>query len=412
MTTYAHGVYVYEQPTSLLPPRRIPAGIPFVVGTAPGPEGGSLPVNEPKLCFSYEEFVENFGFDRDFKKYTLCEFARVFFGLYNVAPAVFVNVFDPNLHKDDSGNPDPSRVSSSDVIGGIDPETGKKTGLELISEVFPRFRIVPGLIACPKFSCDPAVAVVMSAKAERINGLFRATAVADLPTDQVDQYSKAPGFKNDNGLTDEDLILCWPKVKLGDEVHHLSSHLCGLIAFLIAENEGVPYKSPSNENLNVTGACLDEAGDEVWLSLDEANYLNGNGIVTALNFVEAFKAWGNRTSAYPGVTDPKDTFIPVRLMFSWFGNEIVLTFWQRVDFPIRRRLVETVVDSLNIRLNGLAAREFILGGRVEFRPEENSAADLIDGSITFHVFMTPPVPAREMKFLLEFDPVYLENVFK
>jgi phage tail sheath protein FI len=74
--------------------------------------------------------------------------------------------------------------------------------------------------------------------------------------------------------------------------------------------------------------------------------------------------------------------------------------------------VETVVDSLNIRLNGLAAREFILGGRVEFRPEENSAADLIDGSITFHVFMTPPVPAREMKFLLEFDPVYLENVFK
>jgi len=411
MSTYAHGVYVYEQPTSLLPPRRVSAAIPFVVGTAPGPDGNP-PVNEPRLCFSYDEFVENFGYSSEFDKYTLCEFARVFFGLYNVAPAVFVNVFNPKKHKDENGNSDPLQVTSLDIIGGIDPETNKKTGLELISEVFPRFRLVPGLIACPKFSRDPAVAVVMSAKAERINGLFRAIAVADLPTDQVDQYSKAPGFKNDNGLTDEDLILCWPKVKLGDEVHHLSTHLCGLIASVDAKNEDIPFKSPSNERINVTGACLDDPEKEVWLSLEEANYLNGNGIVTALNFVGGWKAWGNRTAAYPGITDPKDTFIPVRRMFSWFGNEIVLTFWQRVDYPIRRRLIETVMDSLNIRLNGLAAREFILGGRVEFRPEENPTTDLIDGIITFHVFMTPPTPAREMKFLLEFDPAYFQKLFK
>ena len=411
MSTYQHGVYIYEQATSLLPPRRVSAGIPFVVGTAPGPAGGTLPVNEPKLISSYDEFVEVFGFDSDFEKYTLCEFARVFFGLYNVAPAVMVNVFDPSTHVDASGNPDPTAVTSTDIIGGVNATTGEKTGLELISEVFPRFRVVPGFIACPRFSEDPAVAVVMAAKAQGINGLFRALAVADVPAATIQKYSDVPAYKNDNGLTDEDLVLCWPRVKLGDEVHRLSSHLCALMASVDAENENVPFKSPSNERLNITGACLDAASKEVWLSLEEANYLNGNGIVTALNFVGGWKAWGNRTAAYPAVTDPKDAFIPIRRMFSWFGNELVLTFWQRVDFPIRRRLIETVVDSANIRLNGLAAREFILGGRVEFRPEENPATDLMDGIVTFHVFMTPPAPAREIKFLLEFDPAYLQNLF-
>jgi len=411
MSTYAHGVYVYEEPTSLIPPRRISAGIPFVVGTAPGPDGNP-PVNKPIICFSFEEFVDNFGYSDEFDKYTLCEFAKVFFELYRVAPAVFVNVFDPATNLNADGNPDPTTVTDAQVIGSVDPATGAKTGLELISEVFPRFRVVPGLIACPKFSSHPAVAVAMSAKAHSINGLFKAYAVADIPVSTVTGYSGAPAYKNDNGLTDEKLILCWPKVKFGDEVHHLSSHLCGLMASIDAENEDVPYKSPSNEVLNVTGACLDTPDKEVWLTLDEANYLNGNGIVTALNFVGGWKAWGNRTAAYPGETDPIKAFIPVGRMFSWFGNEIVLTFWQKVDSPIRRRLIETVVDSLNIRLNGLAAREYILGGRVEFRPEENPTTDLIDGIITFHVFMTPPAPAREMKFLLEFDPTYVATMFK
>ena len=41
---------------------------------------------------------------------------------------------------------DPTQITASDIIGGIDINTGKKLGLELVNEIFPRFRLVPGLI--------------------------------------------------------------------------------------------------------------------------------------------------------------------------------------------------------------------------------------------------------------------------
>ena len=53
----------------------------------------------------------------------------------------------------------------------------------------------------------------------------------------------------------------------------------------------------------------------------------------------------------------------------------------------------------------------ILGGRVEVLPEENPTTDLMDGIIRFHVYATPPGPARELDFIIEYDPAYLETLF-
>ncbi len=98
-------------------------------------------------------------------------------------------------------------------------------------------------------------------------------------------------------------------------------------------------------------------------------------------------------------------------MFDWIGNEFITTFWQKVDKPITPRLVKTIVNSYNVRLNGLAAREFILGGRVEFLESENPTTDLMDGILRFHIYVTPPTPAREIEGILEFDPAYFETLF-
>src|SRR5699024_10917392 len=114
--------------------------------------------------------------------------------------------------------------------------------------------------------------------------------------------------------------------------------------------------------------------------------LNGEGIITALNFQGGWVGFGNRTSAYPANTDPKDAFLALRRMFNWIGNTLTLTFWQRVDAPLNRRQIDTVLYSANIWLNGLAARQFLLGGRVEFFETENPDTDLMDGIARFHVY--------------------------
>lgn len=307
---------------------------------------------------------------------------------------------------------DPSAVDRDDIIGGIDITTGDYEGLELVNSVFPLFRLLPGTIVVPKWSEDPAVAAVMTAKAGNVNGHFRCTCLCDIPSDVngADTYQKAPQWKNDNNYTSERQICCWALPKLGDERFRLSTQLAGLIGLVDAKNGDIPYESPSNKNLQMN-ALVRADGKEINLGLEMANYLNGEGIVTPLNFIGGWKAWGNRTAIYPAVTDPKDSFIPIRRMVDWLGNGFILTFWNEVDKPMTRRLVKRIVNSYNLYLNGLAAREFILGGRIVFVEEENPLTDLIDGKMTFHLHIAPPPPAEHIMSVWEFDPNYLRTLF-
>lgn len=303
----------------------------------------------------------------------------------------------------------PSAVTADDIVGGVDT-AGNKSGLELIDECFPRFRLAPGLLLAPGYSSSPTVAAVLAAKAANINQHFEAVALIDVPTDTVKQHAAVAEWKTTNNIVDPLQVACWPMLALDGVAYNLSTQMAGAIGVTDAANDDVPYVSPSNHALQMTAAVLAD-GTEVWLSPDTAAALNGQGVVTALNFIGGWKCWGNRTACYPGNTDAKDSFIPVRRMFGWVKNTLVQTFWQKLDGPINKRLIDTIVDSANMWLNGLAARQYILGGRVEFLSSENSQVDLLDGKLTFHVYLTPPTPAREINFVLEFDANYMETLF-
>lgn len=207
------------------------------------------------------------------------------------------------------------------------------------------------------------------------------------------------------------MAACWPMVRNGDHVFHMSTHLAGVIGKVDADNDDVPFESPSNKSMQATGLCLKD-GSEVVLTIDQANYLNGEGIITGLNFMGGWVIWGNRTAAYPANTDVKDCFLCVRRMFNWHAQTFIQTYWQKVDKPINKRLIQTVVDSENIRLNGLVASGALLGGRIEFLEEENPTTDLLDGIIRFHTYITPPTPAREIENVIEYDPSYFSTLFE
>lgn len=312
---------------------------------------------------------------------------------------------------------DVSKVTSADIIGGIEPVTGQSTGLELIDEVFARYRLVPSIILAPKFCEDPAVAIVMAAKCENINGLFKAICVVDIPTDgenAVTKYQDVPGYKEKHNLTDELMLVCWPKLRLGDQVYSLSTQLAGLMAQTDGDHEGIPYASPSNKLLSATSCgYLDEEGvwREVWLDLTKANYLNGQGVYTVSNFDGGLKSWGGRMACYPSNTDPKDCQDAIRRFFNWYEAQFILTYFSKIDQPLTRRLIQTFLKSEQIKLDGYTAREIILGGSISFADTENPLTDLIDGVIRFHLRITPPPATREVEGIFEFDPDNLSNLF-
>lgn len=143
---------------------------------------------------------------------------------------------------------------------------------------------------------------------------------------------------------------------------------------------------------------------------EQVNLVAGSwGVVTALNFIGmGWTAKGNYTACYPASTDIKDQFIPISRMFDWVGNTFVRTFWARLDRPMTRRLVDNIMDICNIWLNGQVAAGRLLGARAVMLESENSLLDLMAGIIRIHVYITPPSPAQEIDFTLEYDISYMQ----
>lgn len=272
--------------------------------------------------------------------------------------------------------------------------------------------VVPDLICAPGFSQSSAVAAVMATKAASINGVFSAKALLDIDSSDsgVTSYSGTYAWKISNNFVDEDEIVCWPMVKLGDRKFHMSTAVAGLMAQVDTEN-GCPYESPSNKNFQMDGLILED-GTPVLQTKAQADTLNGYGIVTALNFLASgWVCWGNYTACYPSNVDVKDYFIPISRMFDWVGNTVVKTFWSKLDQPMNRRLVDTVLDTCNIWLNGLVGQGYLLGARAEMLEAENPLTSLMAGIMKIHIYMTPPSPAQEIDFVLEYDVNYVTAAF-
>ena len=461
-----HGVFVLEQATSAATPATVETGVPFFIGASPIQNADSPATpGVPVLCTSWNEAVQKLGYSDDWATYPLCEAMYSHFKLFNVSPAIFCNMLDSSTMKSAVAAADKNVVSKKVALtakaipGSVIVKNGSTTlvlgtdydlyfadevltievlsggsaysattlnvafdevtpasvttnvvagGIEAVDLCMSTIGLIPDLIVAPGYSDNTGVAAVMAAKAEAINGMFRAKALIDISTAAsggADTYDEVIALKNSNNFTDENEIVCWPLVKLDTKVFHLSTQLAGVIAATDAEY-AAPHVSPSNKSLQCDG-LVTAAGGEVILSLEQANILNGGGVVTALNFMGGFKAWGNYTACYPTNQDVKDYFISVSRMVDFVGNTLIRTFWGKLDLPMNRRLIDTILDSCNIWLNGLTGSGYILGGRCEMLDEENPTTNLMAGIIKLHVFVTPPSPMQELDFVIEYDPAYV-----
>lgn len=472
MATVTHGIGTSKQATSVSTPNVAASGIVFAVGAAPVQTVGGK-VNEVIMANSYEEAVSALGYSDDWEKYGLCEVVYTMFQLYQQSPVFLVNVLDPAKHKKqttESYTPennqirlpleaiassiniaektagedyevfydetacviefaedvtaetsvtfdevDTTKLAKADVIGGYEVSTHKNKGLELIDDVFAKYTEAPDLIICPNWSKDSEVAAVMSAKAENINGLFEAHAIIDVDTAATGgatYYSDVPAWKKSKNIMKANELLCFPKLKLGDRAFNYSSQLAGLIAQTDnteALGGGTPCESASNKTLQADSMVLED-GTEVVLDIQKANYLNDNGVITALNFYNGWVSWGNWSACYPANTDPVDYFYCISRMFKWVAKTVTLSYWNYVDRKLTRRLIDTILQGVNDWLNSLTAEEIILGGRVEMREDENTTTSLMAGKVKFHVYITPPSPMVQMEYTLEYDVSYLQNL--
>ncbi len=301
----------------------------------------------------------------------------------------------------------PEMVSEEDLIGGYDAESGKESGFEVIRQVYPRTGMTPALIMAPGWSHKPEIAAVMMAKCEAINGVFMSECLLDLDTAIVRKYTDVESYKAESGFLDPHAIVLYPMVRVNGQPVYYSAIYGAMTAYTDAQNDDVPNVSPSNRLINVSGAILED-GTEVFMDRQQASMLNGIGVVTLI-YESGWRAWGNNTSAYPDTKELKDRWICCRRMFTWLANSLIVIYHEKVDSPANYRLIESICDSENIRLNSYVSAGKLAGGRIEYNEEENSIENVLNGQVIFHIYVAVFTPAEDILFILKFDPELLED---
>ena len=299
---------------------------------------------------------------------------------------------------------DPSKVKAADIVGGVDISSGKETGLEVVRQVYPKLSMTPGILLAPRFSADATVSAALQAKTKSINSVFGAVCIVDInsKTDGAVKYTDVKTKKEEQAVSDPNAYAVWPYAKVGEVVYSGAALAAALTAYTDAQNDDTPNVSPSNKTLAISAACLAD-GTEVVLDQEQANTVNSFGVATWLN-MNGFRLWGNNTAAYPGITDPKDRWFSVRRFMTWAANSFILTYFQKVDSPANKRLIEAIVDSENVRGNGFVARGVCARYEITYNEDENTTTDLLNGKITFHQYITPFTPAEDIEDIIEFDP--------
>ena len=296
----------------------------------------------------------------------------------------------------------PAGVTASDIIGGVNLSTGVITGLSLINKVYPNFGINAATIIAPGYSKNPTVAAAMASLTEGINGVFRAECIIDIDSTTYTKPTDAAAMKAAVGVKDPHAYLVWPCVKIGSHIIAGSANAAAVFQYVDYERgAGMPYVPVSNKSAYVDSVVLED-GTEIILTPEEGNILNDKGIATYVK-AEGIKLWGCESSAYPDTNDPKDRWWNIRRFFTWHGNNFIRTYFSKVDEPINKKLVESIIDAENIVMNGYVSAGACLAASIKVS-DQNTVETLADGKLYFEQMITPPAPAQEIRNTLSFDP--------
>lgn len=396
---FLHGVEVIELNDGARPIKSVKSSIIGLVGTAP-----KGPVNTPTLILgSRKKAVEIFGSDSSFS------IPRALDGIFDQAGAmvVVINVADPNNSNHlSSGNLDPSKITASDIIGGVDEVTNQYKGMQSLLAAQSELGVTPRILIAPNFTHDmpegnanPVVSEMLS-----IAESLRAIIITDLPnTNEKDALKYIQTFGSSR------IYPIYPWVKVLDIATNSiteepsSARIAGLI--VKSDNERGFWWSPSNMIINGIVGISKPIDFALGDPNSRANYLNENNIATIIS-QNGFRLWGNRSLS----ADQKWAFLQTRRTADMINDSLLKAHLWAVDRNITKTYIEDVLEGINNYLRHLKSIGAILGGNAFADPELNTPDQIAQGKIYFDFDFTPPYPAEHITFRSRMVDDYLEEI--
>lgn len=337
---------------------------------------------------------------------------------------------------------DTTQISSTDIIGTAN-EDGTVTGLKAVKLLYQKYNAITNIIVCPGFSQIPDVYKAMISSAQKINSHWDAFVLADIPvsfsttsynvvtpegtenpktegwyvvddgeyvltTDEtvqsgttyyekvttttgVDTIDKAKTWQAENGYTSEISKVFWPKLKNGEKVYHLSTVAAAQMLYIDDQHDAIPYVSASNHAVMATGQYFGEGVNNPGFDDQEANALNEVGITTMAYWEGEWKLWGGHTAAYKygASIDAAFIFDTNMRMLMYCTNGFQKRNAADIDTPLTPAKKESIRIAEQNQLDILKSMGALIGDPTcEFRADENSTNDMLNGDFVWHILVT------------------------
>lgn len=309
---------------------------------------------------------------------------------------------------------DPSSVTKTEIIGGTDAD-GVRTGIDVVKLVDLLLNRVPTILDAPGWSHIPDVDIALKAASQKINNHWFAWVNSNLDaTDDTGAVTitEAVTWKSANSYTGAGEAPCWPMAKKGTRKFHLSTLATVTMQQTDLNNDGIPYETPSNKPLDITGLCLADGTDLIYDQV-QANTLNAAGIRTASWWGGKWVLWGPHTGAFVDgvVIDLKDIFDSNVRMSYFTANDFQAKHGAEIDKPMTRARVETILNDYQQFLDTLISRGALLFGQITFTETSNPTSDIVQGDFVFDVGQTPAPPGKSYTAKVQYTTSGLNLLF-
>lgn len=291
---------------------------------------------------------------------------------------------------------DMTNVDKTAIIGGIDAN-GVKKGIEAIDLIYQAYNMIPTIFAAPGWSEIEDVDTALKAKSQKLNGHWYAWVNSDIDCSTTKTISAAKTSKNSNGFTGVMEGPCWPMAYKGTRKFHISTLTTVTMQMVDFQNDNVPYETPSNKPVDVSGMCLED-GTVIEFDQVQANELNSKGIRTLTYWGGRWLLWGSHTGDYEygKDMDKRNVFDSNIRMIYYVANTFQSRYGTLVDKPMNRARVDTILNDFQEWFDNLAAQGKVLLGEVTFTEIDNPVTDVVEGDFDFNIETTTTPPGKSL----------------
>lgn len=392
--SFLHGVETIEITKGARTIQTVKTAVIGLIGTAPIDDVDEKyqTINEPTLILNETEAVRYFGNQKS--GFTIPQALDAIFD-QGAGIAIVINVYDPEKHKS------PEDVKLSDIIGGVDADTGKRTGLKAFEDCYSLFGYYPKTLIAPVYCENASIVSEMNIICNKIRAMGIVDAPVGASVQDVIKGRGSDGTINFN-TSSERIILCYPHLKVYDtetdtvKLQPYSQRLAGVIA--AKDIEKGYHWSPSNTEIQGIVGVEKQLTSMINDPNSEVNTLNESGIVTVFNsYGSGFRTWGNRSAAYPSSTHPTN-FINVRRTADILHESVEYSMLQFIDYPIDNGLIDSICETVNQFIRTLIGRGALIDGKCSFNQDKNPTTELANGHLLFDIEFMPPTPAERITF--------------